>query len=106
MEEPNNCICGDEAMTEVRAGPSWAVYCVSCPAEVVRPTKAEAIKSWNEFPPLGLTRTCTTERECIDCFNRNAYDRVRDGVHEIYCPDCGAVFGEANYQAEDDEQEA
>lgn len=42
----------------------------------------------------------TPEIACIDCKATNVYGRQRDNVGELYCPDCGAVFGWANLPKE------
>ncbi len=33
---------------------------------------------------------------CVDCGEANVEARVVDGVHDLKCRDCGAVFGEGN----------
>jgi hypothetical protein len=45
-------------------------------------------------------KRATPDIRCIDCAALNAYERCNQGVWEVYCPDCGAVFGFDNLPKE------
>jgi hypothetical protein len=46
------------------------------------------------------TKRVSDAIRCIDCKFLNAYERRVDGVWDIFCPDCGAVFGWDNLPKE------